>query len=250
MQRWKSQRLPLAIIAFSGLASFANLALQISLSDYSPSADVLFLLVFIFIGGLIPIILNEIRVHGENRRQIAELLADRNQLVLTDLLRFARRLVLDSAAATTRSSIFLYDDITRELYVYKHSGHFEDDEIDIRFGNNEGAVGFVFWYEGETTVFNLDGASYHELRQLLRLRPPHEAPTQRLKTILAAPIPFPGDEDRLIGVLAVDSSSPIEATGLDEQQIVDTLSNLAKTLIPQHIDPDRMRPIRRPGYGG
>lgn len=201
------------------------------------------------------LILSEIRNHSQVKKEVSEAIritkieneTERKRyykIFLTELLRGARKYIAPDGA---RASIFLLDKHNDELYMYHHSGPFDERETQLRFGIQIGVVGYVFWHYGQPICIDLEGYSVADLRQEWRLNLEQIKLTSHLKSILAVPILLPNDNNQLIGILAIDSKEPAALSGLNEQLVADKAVNLAEQLV-KYIEKDSYRAKTRPTF--
>ncbi|MBZ0304414.1 MAG: GAF domain-containing protein [Anaerolineae bacterium] len=248
--------LTLIIIILAGIANGANLGIRFA-SISNPSPIVTGLIALCFIAGIAGFILTEIRRAREidekvaaaikqEQRKCSEELGALHRVALTELLRAARHYI-SPKPAQARACIFLLDPDLDQLYMYHHSGEYNDQEQEIKFGIQQGVVGYVLWQSGEPICVDLDGITYDELSQKWRLDAEQAEATRMVKTVLAVPIPNPNNRrHQLIGVLAIDSKQPPEISGLGNVAVVSKAVNLAEKQLTNFIINTAYRPIQRP----
>jgi hypothetical protein len=147
----------------------------------------------------------------------------RNERVLKSLMEHIRHRITPQEAEA-RVCIFRPDDAGK-LVMSHTSGDFTPSEKALQFDKHQGAVGRAYGsQEYEAVLADLD-IPPHQLRILWALDPAQRAATIHVKSILAVPIPSRTGKNWL-GVLSVDSRSPLSVSGLNNPKTVDAILNL------------------------
>jgi GAF domain-containing protein len=108
---------------------------------------------------------------------------------------------------TIRSNIFLPDKADDKLYIAYSYGMKNAPDLTIRLEKNAGCAGHAYHF-GEPTVANLVDPSI-QLRREWKLENDQIPITSHLKAILAVPVRHPINNQKVIGVLNLDSTDPI-----------------------------------------
>ena len=143
----------------------------------------------------------------------------------------ALRILLEAAYSylprKSKSRIALFKvDLSDELFIHSVAGIFTEEELQLRYEKGVGVVGTVWQdYEekgveiGRVAELSLDtGDSYHLPQHYLKI-------TGYPRTVLAIPI-FHRVQDKMIGILAVDSPFKLNESGLTTQNRIERLTSL------------------------
>lgn len=223
-----------------------SILLAVMLSDQEVSIEFIVLVgLFILINAFV-IWLTEQKL-GKDRKKIQDDYESRleasNKILLEEILDIACQI---TSSNTTRACVFLLNSRKKELYIHHHSKHrFSNQELKLKFGVQEGVVGFSFWYDGAVVIGEFNEKLTKEEREYWRLKPHHIKYTSQLRTILAIPIPLAPNSDKIIGVLSFDSKEHLKDTGFDDEKIVNLCLIFAEKLV-QFIPERLCEPITRP----